>query len=59
MGVHSGDANGFPFPFAATEFRSVVGSIEYMAFSFRPELAVECSMLGHVYCLLLIPTRER
>jgi hypothetical protein len=35
-------------PIAATEFRSVAGCIGYMAFSFRPELAVECSMLGRV-----------
>jgi hypothetical protein len=49
MSVPSGDANDLLSPVAATEFRSVVGCIGYMAFSFRPELAVECSMLGRVF----------
>jgi hypothetical protein len=49
MDVPTGDANDLLSPVAATEFRSVAGCIGYMAFSFRPELAVECSMLGRVF----------
>jgi hypothetical protein len=49
MEVPSGDANDLLSPVAATEFRSVAGYIGYMVFSFRPELAVECSMLGRVF----------
>jgi hypothetical protein len=46
MDVPSGDANDLLSPVAATEFRSGAGCIGYMAFSFRPELAVDCSMLN-------------
>jgi hypothetical protein len=48
IGIPSGDANDLLSPVAATEFRSVAGCMGYMAFSFRPELAIECSMLGSV-----------
>jgi hypothetical protein len=58
MGFPSGDANDFLSPVSATEFRSVAGFIGYMAFSFRPELAVECSMLGCAFCLLRLPMGE-
>jgi hypothetical protein len=54
MDVPSGDANDFLSPLAATEFHSVAGCFAYMAFSFRPELAVECSMLGRVFLSLSI-----
>jgi hypothetical protein len=49
MDVPSGDANDLLSPVAAAEFRPVAGCIGYMAFSFRPELAVECYMLGRVF----------
>jgi hypothetical protein len=49
MDVPSSGINDFLSPVAATEFRSVAECIGYMAISFRPELAVEGSMLGRVF----------
>jgi hypothetical protein len=49
MGLPSGDANDLFSPVAATQFCTVAGCIGYMAYSFKPELAVECSMLGRVF----------
>jgi Reverse transcriptase (RNA-dependent DNA polymerase) len=36
-------------PSAATDFRSVVGCIGYLASSFRPDLALEASLLSRVF----------
>jgi hypothetical protein len=46
MKIPAGPADGVLSPSSATDFRSVVGCLGYMASSFRPDLSLEASLLS-------------
>jgi Reverse transcriptase (RNA-dependent DNA polymerase) len=49
MTVPAGQPDSVLPPAAATDFRSVVGSLGYMASSFRPDLSLEASLLSRAF----------
>jgi hypothetical protein len=49
MNVPSGEAEEPLLPAAALEYMSVVGSVNYVASSFRPDVSVDASILGRAF----------